>query len=131
MLYKWNHKIYYLLFEPPSHTPMLSPEPCIELPMLYINFQLDICFTYGNVYFNDTLSILLFEVGFSHTAEILLDSSKCLIPGLVGKTPWRRERLATPVFWPGEFHGLYSPWGRKESDMTDFHIFFFLSCMYQ
>jgi len=28
----------------------------------------------------------------------------------VGKIPWRRERLATPVFWPGEFHGLYSPW---------------------
>ena len=24
-----------------------------------------------------------------------------------------------PVFWPGEFHGLYSPWGRKESDMTE------------
>ena len=22
--------------------------------------------------------------------------------------PWRRERLATPVFWPGEFHGLQS-----------------------
>ena len=37
----------------------------------------------------------------------------------VGKIPWRRERLPTPVFWPGEFHGLYSPWGRKESDMTD------------
>ena len=26
----------------------------------------------------------------------------------VGKIPWRRERLATPVFWPGEFHGLQS-----------------------
>ena len=39
------------------------------------------------------------------------------IPGL-GKIPWRRERLP-PVFWPGEFHGLYSPWGRKESDMTE------------
>ena len=26
------------------------------------------------------------------------------------------ERLPTPVFWPGEFHGLYSPWGQKESD---------------
>ena len=25
--------------------------------------------------------------------------------------PWRRERLPTPVFRPGEFHGLYSPWG--------------------
>ena len=32
----------------------------------------------------------------------------------VGKIPWRRERLPSPVFWPGEFHGLYSPWGRKE-----------------
>ena len=26
---------------------------------------------------------------------------------------------ATPVFWPGEFHGQYSPWGRKESDTTE------------
>ena len=26
----------------------------------------------------------------------------------VGKIPWRRERLPTPVFWPGEFQGLYS-----------------------
>ena len=26
----------------------------------------------------------------------------------VGKFPWRKERLPTPVFWPGEFHGLYS-----------------------
>ena len=25
----------------------------------------------------------------------------------VGKIRWRRERLSTPVFWPGEFHGLY------------------------
>ena len=27
----------------------------------------------------------------------------------VGKIPWKKERLPTPVFWPGEFHGLYSP----------------------
>ena len=33
--------------------------------------------------------------------------------------PWRRERLPSPVFWSGEFHGLYSPWGRKELDMTE------------
>ena len=32
----------------------------------------------------------------------------------VWKIPWRRESLLPPVFWPGEFHGLYSPWGRKE-----------------
>ena len=34
------------------------------------------------------------------------------------KIPWRRKRLPTPVFWPGEFHGLYSPWGRREADAT-------------
>ena len=27
--------------------------------------------------------------------------------------------LPTPVFWPGEFHGLYSPWGLKELDTTE------------
>ena len=37
----------------------------------------------------------------------------------IGKIPWRRERLPTPVLWPGESHGLYSPWGRKESDTTE------------
>ena len=33
--------------------------------------------------------------------------------------PWRREQLPTPVFWPREFHGLYNPWGHKESDTTE------------
>ena len=37
----------------------------------------------------------------------------------VGKISWRRERLLTPVFWPGEFHGLYSPWDHKELDTTE------------
>ena len=39
----------------------------------------------------------------------------------VGTIPWRRERLPTPVFWPGEFHGLYSSRGCKESNrLSDF-----------
>ena len=33
--------------------------------------------------------------------------------------PWRRERLPTPVFWPREFSGLYSPWRWKESHMME------------
>ena len=33
--------------------------------------------------------------------------------------PRRRERLPTAVFWPREFHGLYRPWGCKESDTTE------------
>ena len=50
------------------------------------------------------------------------------VQSLVGKIPWRREWLPTPVFWPGEFHGQrrvysplvgYSPWGSKELDMTE------------
>ena len=44
----------------------------------------------------------------------------------VGKTPWRRERLPTPVFWPGEFHGL-SAWGRKKSDTTEQPSLHFIS----
>ena len=37
----------------------------------------------------------------------------------VGKIPWRRERLPTSVFWPREFHEVYSPWGHKELDTTE------------
>ena len=36
----------------------------------------------------------------------------------LGRSP-RREQLPTPVFWPGELHGLYSPWGCKELDTTE------------
>ena len=49
-------------------------------------------------------------------------SLQCRRPGFdpwIGKIPWRRERLPTPLFWPGEFHGLYSPRGRKKSDMAE------------
>ena len=46
-----------------------------------------------------------------------------LIPGL-GRFPWRREWLPTPVFLPGKSHGQrslvgYSSRGHKESDMTE------------
>ena len=47
---------------------------------------------------------------------------QCRRPGFnpcVGKIPCRREQLPTPVFWPGEFHGLYSPRGCKESNTTE------------
>ena len=41
----------------------------------------------------------------------------------VGKFPWRRERLPIPVFWPGEFHGLYSPWvAKSQTCLSDFHF---------
>ena len=42
----------------------------------------------------------------------------------VGKMPWRRAWQPAPVFLLGESHGQkslagYSPWGHKESDMTE------------
>ena len=42
----------------------------------------------------------------------------------VGKIPWGREWLPTPVFLPGESHGQrslegYSPRGHKESDRSE------------
>ena len=40
------------------------------------------------------------------------------IPGL-RRSSGEGKRLPTPVFWPGEFHGLYSPWNCKEWDMTE------------
>ena len=44
----------------------------------------------------------------------------------VGKSPWRRAWQSTPVSLPGEFHeqssvASYSPWGHKESHMTNTH----------
>ena len=43
----------------------------------------------------------------------------------VEKIPWRRERLPTPVFWPTEFHGLYSPWVVKSQTwLSNFHFTF-------
>ena len=33
--------------------------------------------------------------------------------------PLEKGMVPTPVFWPGEFHGLYSPWGHKELDMIE------------
>ena len=51
---------------------------------------------------------------------------QCGRPGLnpwVRKIHWRRQWQPTPVFSPGKSHGWnlvgYSPWGRKELDMTE------------
>ena len=63
---------------------------------------------------------------------------QCRSPGFnpwVGKIPWRREWLLTPVFLPGEFHGQrslagYSPEGSQRvrlDQVTNTFTFRFLS----
>ena len=41
------------------------------------------------------------------------------VQSLGWEDPWRRERLSTPVFCPGEFHGLDSVWVCQELDKTE------------
>ena len=49
-------------------------------------------------------------------------------PALIWKL-WRRQWHPTPILLPGKFHGWrslvgYSPWGRKELDMTEWlHLY--------
>ena len=69
--------------------------------------------------------------GFPGGSEVKVSASNVgdpgSIPGFnpwVGKIPWRRKLQPTPVFLPRESYGWrslvgYSPWGRKESDTTE------------
>ena len=59
----------------------------------------------------------------AQTVKYLPAIQETWVQSLVGKTPWRRAWLPTPVFLPGESHGQKSlvgcsPWGSKESGMT-------------
>ena len=52
------------------------------------------------------------------------ETKRCRFDPWVGKILWRRAWQSTPVFLPGESHGQrslagYSPWGYKESDVTE------------
>ena len=42
-----------------------------------------------------------------------------LVRFLGWEDPLEKGKATTPVFWPGEFHELYSPWGCTESDMIE------------
>ena len=76
----------------------------------------------------DTL-IFSYLVSFSFPGSSASKESACSagasssIPGL-GKFPGEGNKLPTPVFWPGYFHGQrslagYSPWGCKGSDTNE------------
>jgi len=57
----------------------------------------------------------------SLVAQLVKICLQCGRPGFdpwVGKMPWRREKLPTPVFWPGELHGIAKSWTR----LSDFHF---------
>ena len=60
----------------------------------------------------------------SSLVGICLQCRKSRFWSLVGKIPWRKEWLPTPVFLPEESHGQgslvdYSSWCRRELDTTE------------
>ena len=44
---------------------------------------------------------------------------KTLVQSLGWEDPLEKLKSTHFVCWPGEFHGLYSPWGHKQSDTTE------------
>ena len=62
----------------------------------------------------------------SLVAQLVKICLQCERPGFdpwVGKIPWRRERLPTPVFWPGDsmnciVHGVT----KSRTRLSDFHF---------
>ena len=71
------------------------------------------------IYMNKSMSLLGFPDSSVGKKKIHLQCRRPWFDSWVGKIPQRKERLPTPVFWLGEFHGLYKPWGCKESDTTE------------
>ena len=102
---------------------------CIQFGQMWQMIHLNLMQNYPVAIYNSTDFILLVTLYYLYDIiQLPLWPSwkriclQCGSPGFdpwVGKILWRRERLPTPVFWPGEFHGLYSLWGCKESDMTE------------
>ena len=80
--------------------------------------SLDILRVVQGLYTNSALG---FPGGSDYKESTCNAGDSGLIPGM-GRFPWRRGRLPTPVFLSGEFHGQrnplgYSPWGPKDRDM--------------
>ena len=88
----------------------------------------------------NSLMMLIFKLAFLYVLGgfpcVKMQCGRLGFNPRIGKIPWRKEILPTQVFWPGVFHGLYSPRGCKQLDMTEWLSFslsmFFsseLSCM--
>ena len=104
---------------PPSSTPLGFPDSSIGKELLQCR-RLQFDSWIGKIRWRrDRLPTPVF---LDFTCSSTGEESTCnagdlgLIPGL-GWSPG--EERNTPVFWPGEFHGLYSPWGIKETDTTE------------
>ena len=94
---------------------------CVAALYVVVNIKLCIPYLVSNLW------IITGIVRASLVAQLVKDLLAVQETGFnpwVGNIPWRRKWQPTPVFLPGESHGQrslagYSPWGCKESDMTE------------
>ena len=79
----------------------------------------------SSFYFILWAHLIFYLLGFPGRSMVEESACHCrrhqFIVCIIGKTPWRRKWQLTPLFLPGESHGLrklvgYHPWGSKESD---------------
>ena len=119
----------------PNQVPSLKMSMWLAPYTDPLSFRLFICknedrlLTWGASVRNKWMKVCKLQVGTPWAAamqwiylSLVILWSPYIWPGFdpwVGKIPWRKESLLTPIFWPGEFHRLHSPWGGKESDMTE------------
>ena len=90
---------------------------------MHIFKVLDICgqaaHKMGNSFISQTLISSVMRRLTSISQSNYRDTNYIFPKRWVGKSLWRRQRLPTSVFWPGEFHGLYSLCGCKQSDKNE------------
>ena len=100
--------------------------PPISTPVEWLGTSCDLFEFSMHIYKMKKLNSVFCIPGAFLVAQMVKNLLQCRRPRFdpwVGKI-WRSEWLPTPIFLPGEFHGQrslegYSPWGFRESDMTE------------
>ena len=112
---------------------MLFFSPCCFSVLYFINFHSHFYYFLCSTWFRHSLlffsSALGLRLGYwFESLSVVSVYSLWISPGQntgVGSCSFSRgssqprDRLPTPVFWPSEFHGLYSPWVCRELDVTE------------
>ena len=112
----------------PNVSCLSSVGTCHHIYLLFVRKQAEAkqdmsFFTYCTYLFESALSVTIGSL-VAQMVKNLPAMWETVFDPWVGKIHWRREWQPTLVFLPGESHEQrsltgYSPWGHKESDMTE------------
>ena len=116
-LYVYIYSLYFGCSSPLGHHRALSRVPWAQ--NIYNRFSLVVHFMHSSVYMGLTGG----SVGKESSCQCRRHKGRGFNPW-VRKIPWSRKWRPTLVFLPRKSHGQrsladYSPWGGKESDMTE------------